>query len=86
MEFVAVKRSRSRKKRGHLKKRRREQIKFEVKPEKRRRLVLERGNTFIAKERLVSNNMEASSFWENYTAAQEWQKRLDDTSVKYTKN
>ncbi|CAK9794788.1 Gem-associated protein 8 [Anthophora quadrimaculata] len=75
MEFVAIKRGKSRRKRGHLKKRRREQIKIEVKSAKRREFVSERGNILFAKEKFLGNTMEAHSFWENYTVAQEWQKR-----------
>ncbi|XP_017798203.1 PREDICTED: gem-associated protein 8-like [Habropoda laboriosa] len=75
MEFAAIKRGKSRKKRGHLKKRRREQIKFEVKLAKHREFVLERSNISLAKEKFIGNTMQANSFWENYTVAQEWQKR-----------
>lgn len=75
MEFVAIKRGKSRRKRAHLKKRRREQIKFEVKLAKRQAFISERNNTFLAKEKSVGIAMQADSFWENYTAAQEWQRR-----------
>ncbi|XP_029046036.1 uncharacterized protein F10E9.5-like [Osmia bicornis bicornis] len=68
MEFVAIKRNRGRKRRRYLEKRRREQIKFEVKTAKHT-------NIFIAKKKLITNTMHANSFWENYTAAQEWQRR-----------
>ncbi|OAD55230.1 Gem-associated protein 8 [Eufriesea mexicana] len=75
MDFVAIKRGRNRKKRSHLKKRRREQ-KFEVKTAKRWGFISDRSNIFIAREKLIANNtMQANSFWENYTVAQEWQKR-----------
>lgn len=76
MEFVAIKRNRGRKRRRYLDKRRREQIKFEVKIAKHRRSFSERTNIFIAKEKFITNTMHANSFWENYTAAQEWQRRL----------
>ncbi|CAL7934653.1 unnamed protein product [Xylocopa violacea] len=79
MEVVAIKRGRARRKRGHLKKRRREQTKFEVKLAKRSRFSSERGNIVLAKEELIVDTMQASSFWENYTAAQEWQKRHNIT-------
>lgn len=75
MEFVGIKRNRSRKRRKYLEKRRREQIKLEVKAAKHRRSLLERTNIFIAKEKCITNTMHANSFWENYTAAQEWQRR-----------
>ncbi|XP_076765828.1 uncharacterized protein LOC143432812 [Xylocopa sonorina] len=75
MEVVTIKRGKARRKRGHLKRRRREQAKFEVKFGKRSRFSSERGNIVIAKEELIVDTMQASSFWENYTAAQEWQKR-----------
>lgn len=75
MEFVGIKRGRSRKKTRNLKKQRSQQIKFEVKFAKRRGLISDR-NIFVAKEKLIVNTMQANSFWENYTAAQEWQKRL----------
>ncbi|XP_017879126.1 uncharacterized protein F10E9.5-like [Ceratina calcarata] len=68
MEFVSVKRGKNRRKRAHLKKRRREQSKLEVKFAKRQRFISER-------EKLTGGTMHANSFWENYTAAQEWQKR-----------
>lgn len=76
MEFVGMQRVRSRKRRRHLKKQRREQIKFEVKSAKRLEFISERCNIFISKEKLITDTMQANSFWENYTAAQEWQKRL----------
>lgn len=69
MEFVPAKRGKNRRKRAHLKKRRREQTKLEVKFAKRQRFISERG------EKLTESTMNANSFWENYTAAQEWQKR-----------
>ncbi|XP_006611693.1 gem-associated protein 8-like [Apis dorsata] len=75
MEFVGMQRVRSRKRRRHLKKQRREQIKFEVKSAKRLGFISERCNIFISKEKLITDTMQANSFWENYTAAQEWQKR-----------
>lgn len=75
MEFVGIKRGRSRKKTRNLKKQRSQQIKFEVKFAKRRGFISDR-NIFVAKEKLIVNTMQANSFWENYTAAQEWQKRL----------
>ncbi|XP_003486694.1 gem-associated protein 8-like [Bombus vosnesenskii] len=75
MEFVGVKRGRSRKKTRNLKKQRSQQIKFEVKFAKRRGLISDRNNIFVAKEKVIVNTMQANSFWENYTAAQEWQKR-----------
>ncbi|XP_003706160.1 uncharacterized protein LOC100882600 [Megachile rotundata] len=75
MEFVGIKRNRSRRRRRYLERRRREQIKLEVKAAKHRRSLLERTNTFVAKQRFVTNTMHANSFWENYTAAQEWQRR-----------
>lgn len=84
MEFVCIKRRKNRKKRRNLKKQRREQIKFEVKFTKRRGFISERNNSFVAGEKLIVNMMQANSFWENYTAAQEWQKRLIDILIKYT--
>lgn len=75
MEFVGIKRNRSRRRRRYLEKRRREQIKLEVKAAKHRRSLTERTNTFITKQKFVTNTMHANSFWENYTAAQEWQRR-----------
>lgn len=79
MEFVGIKfGGRSRKKTRNLKKQRSQQIKFEVKFAKRRGLISDRNNIFVAKEKLIVNAMQANSFWENYTAAQEWQKRLVD--------
>lgn len=81
MEFVGVKRGRSRKKTRNLKKQRSQQIKFEVKFSKRRGLISDRNNIFVAKEKVIVNTMQANSFWENYTAAQEWQKRLVDQFI-----
>ncbi|XP_043265457.1 gem-associated protein 8-like [Colletes gigas] len=75
MEFVALKRNRGRKKRRHLKKRRCEHIKFEVKSMKHQRFLSECTDMFTSKEKFTSNTKQANSFWENYTAAQEWQKR-----------
>ncbi|KAF3426163.1 hypothetical protein E2986_06945 [Frieseomelitta varia] len=75
MEFVCLKRGKNRRKRKNLKKQRREQIKFEVKFAKRRGFISESNNSFVAREKLIVNTMQANSFWENYTAAQEWQKR-----------
>lgn len=80
MEFVGIKRGRSRKKTRNLKKQRSQQIKFEVKFAKRRGLISDR-NIFVGKEKLIVNTMQANSFWENYTAAQEWQKRLVDLFI-----
>ncbi|XP_076239380.1 uncharacterized protein LOC143182320 [Calliopsis andreniformis] len=79
MEFVTLKRSRNRRRRGHLKKRRRNQVKLEVNFTKRQRLISEPINKFNVRGKAVSNIMEASSFWENYSAAQEWQKRHNVT-------
>lgn len=88
MDFVAIKRGRNRKKRSRVKKRRREQ-KFEVKTGKRWGFISER--ILAVKEKLIANDtMQANSFWENYTVAQEWQKRLVAilvyTSVKVSKD
>ncbi|XP_076673083.1 uncharacterized protein LOC143371615 [Andrena cerasifolii] len=79
MEFTTAKHSRSRKRRRHLKKRRRNQIKFEVKSAIRQRFISEYSSRFNVKEKLLSNTMQAGSFWENYTVAQEWQKRHNVT-------
>ena len=62
-----------------MKKRRRNQIKFEVKSAIRQRYISEYSNRFNVKEKLFSNTMQAGSFWENYTVAQEWQKRHNVT-------
>lgn len=62
-----------------MKKRRRNQIKFEVKSAIRQRLISEYSSRFNVKEKLFSNTMQAGSFWENYTVAQEWQKRHNVT-------
>ena len=62
-----------------MKKRRRNQIKFEVKSAIRQRFISEYSNRFNVREKLYSNTMQASSFWENYTVAQEWQKRHNVT-------
>ncbi|CAD1476507.1 unnamed protein product [Heterotrigona itama] len=75
MEFICIKRAKNRRKRRNLKKQRRERIKFEVKFAKRRGFISERNKSFIAREKLIVNTMQANSFWENYIAAQEWQKR-----------
>ncbi|XP_033326725.2 uncharacterized protein LOC117220651 isoform X1 [Megalopta genalis] len=75
MEFSAVKRNRGRRKKRTLKKRRSEQVKFEVRSAKHRRIASEYTDTFVMKERLTSDTMHANSFWENYTTAQEWQNR-----------
>ncbi|XP_054003040.1 uncharacterized protein F10E9.5-like [Hylaeus anthracinus] len=79
MEFTAPKNNRGRKKRRHQKKRRCEKIKFEVKSANRQRYILERTDIVSAKEEIISNKMQANSFWQNYTVAQEWQKRHNVT-------
>lgn len=75
MEFVGTKRSkkRKRKRRINSKQQRREKIKFEVRSGKHRRKTEQIIN--IKKEKLISNTMEASDFWENYKAGHEWQNR-----------
>ena len=62
-----------------MKKRRRNQIKFEVKSAIRQRRISEYSSRFNVKEKLFSNTMQAGSFWENYTVAQEWQQRHNVT-------
>ncbi|XP_076296296.1 uncharacterized protein LOC143216783 isoform X1 [Lasioglossum baleicum] len=75
MEFSTVKRNRHRRKKRSVKKRRSEQVRFEVKSAKHRRIASEYTDIFVTKEKFTSDTMHADSFWENYTAAQEWQNR-----------
>lgn len=79
MEFVSAKRNRHRKRKRHVKKRRQGQRKFEVKTLRRQKIVVEGTNIFCTKEKLTASAMQADSFWQNYTAAQEWQKRHNVT-------
>lgn len=75
MEFISTKRGRKRKRKRRCinnKLQRRNQIKIEVRSRKRQTIAAEL-NFLIKKDKIV--DMEASTFWKNYKAAHEWQKR-----------
>lgn len=73
MEVVA-KHGKNRKRKRHAKNKRRDLTRLEVRLAKRRRHVSER-NVFVPINKLIAGTMEADAFWENYTMAQEWQRR-----------
>lgn len=71
---VNVKRTKTRKRKRHSKVKRREQARLEVRFAKRRKLFVERNVPVVkSKDKLT---MQANTFWENYEAAFEWQRRL----------
>ncbi|XP_015608983.1 gem-associated protein 8 [Cephus cinctus] len=75
MDVSAQKRSRNRKRKRHGKNRR--QARLEVRSAKRRKVTVERNIFRVnpAMDRLFNESLSADAFWENYAAAQEWQKR-----------
>lgn len=77
---VNIKRGKNRKRKRHSKIKRREQARLEVRFAKRRKIVsmpVERNNASTLKTRdKTGNTMQANTFWENYEAAHEWQRRL----------
>ena len=65
-------RNRKRKRHGKSKRLDRDRLKIEVKSAKRQKLFT--GCSFyVAKDKLIGKSMEAATFWENYTTAQQWQ-------------
>lgn len=79
MEFVATKRSRKWKKKRYLRKRLRERIRVEVRSAKHSKVFPKYVNAFDAREALATDIMQADSFWANYAACEEWQKRHNIT-------
>ncbi|XP_012222282.1 uncharacterized protein F10E9.5-like [Linepithema humile] len=75
MEFVATKRSRKWKKKRYLKKRLRERTRVEVRSAKHCRVFPKYIDASDARETLATGTMQADSFWANYGACEEWQKR-----------
>ncbi|XP_014219200.1 gem-associated protein 8 [Copidosoma floridanum] len=81
MEFINCgKRNRKRRRKRRLNSKQSHQ-KFEVKSEKRQKISKnsKHYSTYATKEKLKNNTMDANAFWENYSAAHEWQKRHNVT-------
>ena len=77
MECIRTKRVRRRNKRQRRMIKRCDQARFEVKVSKRHSLQkMVNINTKNEKNNESAHNMEAITFWENYNAAYEWQKRF----------
>lgn len=75
MEFVAAKKSKTRKRKRNTKNKRRVARKLEVKAAARRKIF--HHNTSAMRSEPRSHTMEAKAFWENYKVAQDWQQRYE---------
>ncbi|XP_058796977.1 gem-associated protein 8-like [Phymastichus coffea] len=76
MEFVEFKREKKRRRRRHnFAKKHRDQIKNKVKSFKRKKSAIEINSSKFIMKKKNAIAMEANSFWKNYEAAHEWQKR-----------
>ncbi|XP_066594058.1 uncharacterized protein F10E9.5 [Prorops nasuta] len=73
MEFLPVKLGRKR--RRHRGKRDSLKVKLSLKTSKRRKLCTESPKIYEKKEKVINSNMQADTFWKNYSISQEWQKR-----------
>lgn len=71
----SIKRAKNRKRKRHSKVKRREQARLEVRFAKRRKLVPERNTNIFKSRDKLTNTMQANTFWQNYEAAYEWQRR-----------